>query len=95
MLALAAGSAATGVITVIERDSHLVLLEIANIGQITSNPVKIDRNHQDIATPHHLGVPGTFLGQMWKINFFMMILILGGRFLESHLWRILNIGQHR
>ena len=27
--------------------------------------------------------------------FFMMILIFGGRFLESHLWTILNIGQHR
>ena len=27
--------------------------------------------------------------------FFMTILIFGGRFLESHLWTILNIGQHR
>ena len=46
-----------------------ILLEIANIGQITSNPVKIGRNHRDIATPHPLGVPGTFLGQFWKIDF--------------------------
>ena len=43
--------------------------ENANIGQNRWKSIKIGRNHQDIAPHITLGVPGTFLEQIWKIDF--------------------------
>ena len=45
--------------------------------------------------PHTTRCPRNVSGTILKNRFFMMVLIFGGRFFESHLWRILNIGQNR